>query len=359
MLKLLVLACVFCWVHSIPCPLPEPPEFLLGYPVCKSNYAVLFECEFRPNIIVKYCSKGSQPPPPITSTTTQPTTTTQQTTTTPTSTTEVTSTTTATTTITTPHPTTTPEVTTTVEPSTTPKQKKCGQYPVGGKMWNADISTECQPWLASLEMNPILLCNAVLVNENTLLTDTSCAKKELLLQGLVSVIGNNTIEKITLENIIFPLFGKGITLIKLKEKVNTSLDCQSPICLPESKDDYDKGNCKVGAYGLGGLTHVEKVLYLQDISLMEESICLASKPTPMPGSYKDTPGTLCSYPFVQGSSPVEKGGMLICRSKSSPSQWMLAGLTYDVSNGNKKANEPVYYWDIAKLRPQLEPLLDI
>lgn len=104
-------------------PLPEPPEFLLGYPVCKSNYAVLFECEFRPNIIVKYCSKGSQPPPPITSTTTQPTTTTQQTTTTPTSTTEVTSTTTATTTITTPHPTTTPEVTTTVEPLTTPKQK--------------------------------------------------------------------------------------------------------------------------------------------------------------------------------------------------------------------------------------------
>lgn len=115
-------------------PPPEPPEFILGYPICKSYYTELFECEFRPTISVKYCSKESLPPPPTISTTT---TTTQQTTTTPTSTPqEISTTPVTTTTITTPQPTTTPtsettttlptstlKITTTVPPSTTPKQK--------------------------------------------------------------------------------------------------------------------------------------------------------------------------------------------------------------------------------------------
>lgn len=114
-------------------PPPEPPEFILGYPVCKSDYTELFECEFRPTIIVKYCSKESLPPPDPISTTT----TTQQTTTTPTSTPQENTTIPVTaTTITTPQPTTTPLSTTTPtsetttslptttpEVTTTPKQK--------------------------------------------------------------------------------------------------------------------------------------------------------------------------------------------------------------------------------------------
>ncbi|GAB1602657.1 hypothetical protein Ahia01_000545400, partial [Argonauta hians] len=129
-------------------------------------------------------------------------------------------------------------------------------------------------------------------------------------------------------------------LSTLKNNVVKS-GCVNPICVPTSKDDYLNDTCIVATYVKYQATN--KLSVEIGKTKIDDTGCRTDITQPK--------GTLCSHYYAQTCTGENKfGGALICKSKTKPNSWMLAGLTRDDGVLTKCDRQiSVYYWDTIEI----------